>query len=91
MKQPTPIDRNTANLINPLIGSVCTEDTLYAVQSMVSSMGYLLSIVENPPPGTEPTFGEIYHFFNVISSALDYEIENLRPCGESLAKQGVSA
>ena len=81
------IDRNTANLLNPLIGRICTEDTLCVVRGMVSSMGNLLSIVENPPEGTEPAFGEIYLFFNVIASALDYEIENPRLTGANLAKQ----
>jgi len=76
---PAPsVDRETANRLNPLISSFFTEDTLNDVVSMVSDMGYLLSFVARSPKGTEPQFGSLYLFCNVIAAALSYESENPR-------------
>ena len=70
-----PIGRAVASTINPLIGSF-TEDSLSNLSRMVDDLGYLLSQVENPPDGSEPSFGSLYLLCGTISAALKYEIEN---------------
>jgi len=71
------IDRAAASTINPLIGSF-TEDSLSNLSRMVDDLGYLLSQVDNPPDGTEPSFGSLYLLCGTISAALKYESENPR-------------
>lgn len=43
---------------------------------MVDDLGYLLAQVDNPPDGTEPSFGSLYLLCGTISAALKYESEN---------------
>lgn len=70
-----PIGRAVASAINPLIGSF-TEDSLDNLSRMVNDLGYLLSQVDNPPGGSEPSFGGLYLLCGTISVALKYESEN---------------
>jgi hypothetical protein len=86
--QALPVDRETASSLNPLIGTLFTEDTLRQVSSIVSDMGYLLSVVANPPDRTDPEFRSLYLFCNVIASAIDYELSNPRLAGASTTPQG---
>lgn len=73
------ITRKTASEINPLIGTLYTEDTLDALAMMVSTLGYLLSEVENPKENTDPSFGNLHLLFGPIAAALRFESENLSP------------
>lgn len=85
MSQTTPIDRETASKLNPLI-EIFTEDTLSQCSRMVQSIGYLLSQIDSQSEEAELYFGNLYLLCNPISAALNYEIKN--PCftkkGESL-------
>lgn len=72
----TPIDRETASRINPLISELFTEDTLDQCARLVRDLGYFLSQVDNPPEGTEPRFGNLYLITSPIAAALDYEVAN---------------
>lgn len=82
------IDRETAQNLNPLIG-LFTEDTLDQCSRMVQDLGYLLSQIDNPPEGTEPSFGNLYLLFNPIAAALEYEAANPTLCASNAMKQGV--
>ena len=71
------VTRKTASQINPLISVLWTEDTLDNLAGMVHALGYLLSQVDHPPPGTEPTFGALWLLFSPLAAALEYERENI--------------
>ena len=73
-------DREAASVLNPLISDVFTEDTLDRVASVITDLGYYLSLVEENIPETgELRFGNLYQLFNVCAAALRYESANVRP------------
>lgn len=78
MSKTTPVDRETASKINPLISNLWTEDTLHSLSGMVLTLGYLLSQVDSPPEGTEPCFGSLWMLCGPIASALEWETDNIR-------------
>lgn len=76
MSKSTPIDRETASRINPLISELFTEDTLDQCARLVRDLGYFLSQVESPDGDTKPRFGSVYMITLPIAAALLYETEN---------------
>lgn len=78
MSKTTSVDRETASKINPLISNLWTEDTLHSLSGMVLTLGYLLSQVDSPPEGTEPSFGSLWMLCGPIASALEWETDNIR-------------
>lgn len=83
----TPIDRETAASLNPLIGSLFTEDTLDQCSRMVRDLGCFLSAIDNASDGQEAHLGSLYLICDPIAAALKYEIGNPRLCsGNTKAK-----
>ncbi|WP_301101101.1 hypothetical protein [Propionivibrio sp.] len=77
------ISREAASRINPIIGSLFTEDTLEAASSLLKSVDALmlqLDDIDVPASG-------LYPLFSIIAAAIDYEKENPRLSGCGRAKQ----
>lgn len=71
----TPVTREVAATINPLINSFCQTDTLQSCASVVTDLGYMLYSLNHLADGHEAELGEIYLFCNVIAAALKFEAE----------------
>ena len=88
MSKATP-DRAAASALNPLVSPLWTEETLDTVAAVVTDLGYFLSIVaeENAKADTL-RFGQLYHLFNTVAAALEYESANVRSAAWPEAKSG---
>lgn len=67
------VDRSVASAINPLIGSLWTEDTLAAVSSVVYELGFMVAETELAKENT-------FRIFEAAAAALWWECENIHSC-----------
>jgi hypothetical protein len=71
MSNATPVDREAASKINPLISNLWTEDTLDAAAATVFELGYLAT------GQRDLAVGNLYHLFSAIAAALTWERDNI--------------
>lgn len=67
----TPVDRDTASRINPLISTLWTEETLDNAAFTVFELGYLAT------GQNDLATDNLYHLFAAIAAALRWERENI--------------
>lgn len=70
MSKTTPVDRETASKINPLIDNCWTEGTLSNVASVVYEIGFMVAETELAKENT-------FHVFEVAAAALRWEQDNI--------------
>lgn len=74
------VDRSVASAINPLIGEICTEDTLAAVSAVVFELGYMVA-------ETDLAKDHVFRIFETAAAALAWEYANLHPAANNMKEK----
>lgn len=71
MSTATPVDRETASRLNPLISNLWTADTLDTVAVAIDELGHIVS-------DTELSIKYVFVLFSAAAAALAWERDNIR-------------